>query len=131
MALQRYPKSNMGVRSGDFCFVPRTDGRAALLVYLYPQGKSRSYFFGALAADIVEAPALELISRQVVLTEQALLHIKCFKENDTPVAGNIIDRIDPAILIAMNSAAHSGRVGAIIRVWGHRTIVTKANAIAV
>jgi hypothetical protein len=111
--------------------VPRTDGRAALLVYLYPQGKSRSYFFGALAADIVEAPALELIPRQVVLTEQALLHIKCFKENDTPVAGNIIDRIDPAILIAMNSAAQSGSVGSISRVWGHITIVTKANAIAV
>jgi hypothetical protein len=111
--------------------VTRTDGRVALLVYLYPQGNSRSYFFGALAAETVQAPALALIPPQVELMEQALLHIKCFKENDTPIAGNIIDRLDAAILITPNSAAHSHGVGSISHVWGYRTIVTNANAIAV
>jgi hypothetical protein len=105
------------------------DGRAALFVYLYPQGKSHSYFFGALAAGVLAAPSLDLIPPQVGLTEQALLHIKCFKENDTPVAGNIIDRIDSAILRLMHSVAHSHDVGSISHVWGHRTLVTKANAI--
>src|SRR5215469_4803043 len=107
MTLQRYPKSNSGARSGDFCFVPRTDGRAALFVYLYPQGKSRSYFFGALAAEVLAEPSVALIPLHIRLAGQALLHIKCFKENDTPIAGNIADRIDAARLSAMRAQAHS------------------------
>jgi len=111
--------------------VPRTDGRVALFVYLCPQGMSRSYFFGALAAETVQAPDLELIPPQVILTERALLHIKCFKENGTPIAGNIVDRLDAAILITLTSAAPSQGVGSISHVWGYRTIVTNANAISV
>ena len=125
-----YPKSNAGLRSGDFCFVPRADGRCALFVYLYPRAKSRSYFFGALAKKVIASSSLELIPAQIALDEQALLHIKCFKENDTPIAGNIFDRIDTALFNALRSEAHSHGVGSITRVWGYRTIVKHANALA-
>lgn len=130
MTPKGYAKSTLGLRSGDFCFVPRTDGRAALFVYLYPQGKSRSYFFGALAKELLAAPNLGLMPAHIVLTEQALLHIECFAQNQTPVAGNILDRIDTSQLASMEAEAGSHGVGAITRVWGYRIVLMRANAIA-
>lgn len=127
---KEFPKSNAGVSSGDFCFVPRTDGRIALFIYLYPQGRSRSYFFGALAADVLDTPDPELIPCRVQLAEQALLHIKCFQENAMPIAGNILDRIDARVLRAIHAEAHSSGVGAVHLVWGYRTIINRANAIS-
>jgi hypothetical protein len=59
--IENFSKSNARLRSGDFCFVGRADGRAAILVYLYPQGRSRSYFFGALAVDVLNIPNPDLI----------------------------------------------------------------------
>lgn len=125
-----FPKSNAGASTGDFCFVPITDARFALFVYLFPQLKSRSYFFGALTSQILGAPRVELVSPKVVLGEWALLHIKCFQKNDTPLAGNIFDRLDPAAVDAMRTKAHSYRVGTVHRVWGHSTIIQRANTIA-
>ena len=130
MTAQPFPKSTAGLRCGDFCFVPRTDGRVALFVYLYRQGNSRSYFFGALAKEVLAAPRINLVPSRVELIEQALLHIKCFKENHTPLAGNILDRIDGPALSAMHAEAHSTRVGSTTLVWGYRTIVRRADAIA-
>jgi hypothetical protein len=127
---QPFPKSTVGLRSGDFCFVPRIDGRVALLVYLYRRGNSRSYFLGALAQQLLSAPHINKVPSRLELLEQALLHIKCFKENDTPIAGNILDRIDSAALSAMHAAAHATGVGSAHLVWGYRTIVRKANDIA-
>ena len=130
MTPKEFPKSNAGVSTGDFCFVPRTDGRIALFIYLYPQGRSRSYFFGVLAADLLDTPDPALIPCRVRLAEQALLHIKCFQENATSIAGNIIDRIDATVLRAMQAEAHSFGVGTVHLVWSYRTIINRANAIS-
>ena len=110
--------------------MPRTDGRVALFVYLYRRGNSRSYFFGALAKVVLAAPRLNLVPSRVELTEQALIHIKCFEANHTPVAGNILDRIDGPALDSMHAAAHSTGVGSTRDVWGYRTIVQRANGVA-
>lgn len=122
--------STAGLRCGDCCFVARADGRVALFVYLYRRGNARSYFFGALAKEVLAAPRLNLVPSRVELPEQALLHIKCFKENHTPIAGNILDHIDGPALNAMHVEAHSTGVGSTRHVWGYRTIVRRANAIA-
>ena len=131
MTIGPFPKSNVGVSSGDYCFVRRTDGRVAIFVYLYPQGRSRSYFFGALAIDVLEAPIPELIPSRLRLTHQALLHIKCFQENATPITGNILDRIDTKKVGAMRVEAHTFKVGSVHHVWGYRTLVDRANDLAV
>jgi hypothetical protein len=130
VTIRGFPKSNAGASAGDFCYVRRTDGRVAIFVYLYPQGRSRAYFFGALAADVLSDSDPKLVPPRIRLTEQVLLHIKCFQENETPIAGNILDRIDPKTLSSMRTEADSNDVGSIHRVWGHRTIVNRANAIA-
>ena len=130
MTPKEFPKFNADVSTGDFCFVPRTDGRIALFIYLYPQGRSRSYFFGALAADLLDTPVPELIPCRVRLAEHALLHINCFRENATPIAGNILDRIDATVLRATQAEAHSFGVGTVHLVWGYRTIINRANAIS-
>lgn len=131
MTIGAFPKSNAGVSSGDYCFVRRTDGRVAIFVYLYPQGRSRSYFFGALGVDVLEAPNPELIPSRVRLTEQALLHIKCFQENETPIAGNILERIDAKSLSTTRAEAHTYGVGSVHHVWGYRTIISRANELVV
>jgi hypothetical protein len=129
VATRVFPKSNASLRPGDFCFVPRKDGRAAIFVFLFPQGTSRRYFFGALANCILEEPQAHLIPAHVDLGGHALVHIKCFEENDTPIAGNIIHCIDTGALDALNAKAHKYDVGTSSLVWGYRTIVTKANAL--
>jgi len=124
-----FPKSNAGIRSGDFCFVHRADGRVALFVYLFARPKTRSSFFGALATTVLPHARIEGIPAKLTLGDHALLHIKCFRENNTPVAGNVLDRIDAAVLDAKKAEAFSHVVGSSTLVWGYRTIVARANAV--
>lgn len=125
-----YPKSTSTLRRGDFCFISRDDGRAALFVYLYPQRNSRSYFFGALALQTAKTADLSVVAGRLTLGERALLHIKCFRENQTPIAGNLLDRLDSSLIDEMLNIDLEGGIGHTTRVWGWSTVLHYANALA-
>ena len=122
-----FPKSNVKVKPGDFCFVRREDGRVALFIYLCARLRSRSYFYGALADAVLEAPEVDLIPDQVSVGEHALLHIKCFRENGTPIVGNMLKHLESRLLADVERQVSDMNVGATHRVWGYRTIVKRAN----
>ena len=59
------------------------------LVYIAKQENSRSYFYGGIANIVLESDEPDSIPNDIDISEYALLHIKCFKENETPIIGNI------------------------------------------
>ncbi len=124
------PNSTSRLRVGDACFVPRSDGRHVPFVYVGKRPKHRSYLFGALADVAVNAPELAKLPAQVALREHALVHVKCYKENNTPIVGNIWDRLDQDQLKQIATDIDSSGVGHTTRVWGWKTIIEKANNIA-
>jgi hypothetical protein len=114
---------------GDFCFVPRDDKRFAVFAFLCPQGTSRSYFFGTLANVTFDAPDVDLIPARISVGDHALIHIKCFRENATPIIGNLKDRLEPKLFAEVNRAVNDMSVGSTHKVWGNRTIVKRANMV--
>ena len=123
------PKSTVKMRFGDFCFVPRDDGRFALFIYICPQEKSRSYFHGALATSLVEVAQLDAVPSEIEIGEHALVHVQCFRENSTPISGNLGGRLSQEVFSRVSKAVHSVEIGSKHRVWGHKTIVRYANTI--
>ena len=124
-----FPKSTAKLRPGDVCFVPRSDGRFVPFAYVCPQGNARSYFFGGLVNIIVDVPQISVLPGRVSVKEYALVHIHCFEKNETPVVGNIADRISSEVLDKIRKESHCQDVGSTTNVWGYRTIVNRANAI--
>ena len=117
------------MKAGDFCFVPREDGRFALFVYLCAQGSSRSYFYGALSTNVVDAADLDAVPPEITIGEHALVHIKCFRENATPIYGNLADRIGPTVFSDVINVVNDTGIGSKHKVWGSRTIVKYANTV--
>lgn len=124
------PGSNARLKIGDACFMPLPDGGYVPFIYVGKRGKDRAYFFGALADAVVNAPEIDLLPPRITLAEHALVHIKCYRENQTPIVGNVLDRLDGKQLedIALD-IANSG-VGHVTRVWGWRTIAREAMELA-
>jgi hypothetical protein len=127
--LAEFPRSTARMQSGDYCWIPREDGLFAAFIYLFPRRNSRSYFFGALATSLVPTPEEKRFPGRVDIGPHALLHIKCFKENGTPITGNLTSRLYGPFLEALEIASHRHEVGDVSRVWGWQTIFTEANAI--
>jgi len=123
------PKSTVKMTPGDFCFVPRTDDRFALFIYLCPQGTSRSYFYGALATVVVDEPNVANIPAELQIGDHALIHIHCYRENDTPIHGNLANRIGPEVFRQVTESVDDMTIGARHKVWGHRTIIKRANMV--
>jgi len=115
---------------GDFCFIPRTDGRFALFVYLCPQGKSRSCFYGAIATELVNTDSADGIPTLVSVGEHALVHIQCYSKNETPICGNLADRLTSGVLDNISAAIYDTEIGSNHKVWGYKTIVKYANLIS-
>ncbi len=124
------PRSNAGLDVGDTCFIRRDDGRHVPFVYVGKRDSERLYFFGAFGALTVATPQLSELPPNVTLGDPALVHVKCYSENDTPIVGNILDRLDPAHLERMAAGIQNSGVGHVTRVWGWRTLRKKANDIA-
>src|SRR5690348_9318392 len=104
------PKSTAELIPGDVCFAPRSDGRFVPFAFLCRQGSARSYFFGGLMNVIVDVPAVNALPSRVRVKEYALVHIHCFEKNQTPVVGNIADRITSEVLAKIRSESHSQEV---------------------
>jgi hypothetical protein len=123
------PVSTLKLRPGDFCFVPRDDGRFVPFAYLCSMRQKRSCFQGGILEAVVNEPSVESLPRTLKVRDYALVHIKCFKENNTPIVGNVAERIGVEALQATERNAHDFSVGARSRVWGHLTILKYANQV--
>ena len=88
----------------------------------------RSYFYGALLTPLLPDVASPLPER-LHIDSQAMVHIKCFAENNTPIVGNASKQIGDRELQAALQACTDCSVGAVHSVWGHRTILKKAEEI--
>jgi hypothetical protein len=119
------PKSAIKLVVGDYCLIPRDDGGSVPFVYVGRRDSDRSYFFGALANVVIYGT--DVLPEKMPLLQHALLHIKCFKENNTPIVGNIANKLFNLELENILSDINSSGVGSSTRVWGHRTICKYAN----
>jgi hypothetical protein len=125
-----FPASTAKLRPGDVCFIPRSDGGFVPFVFVAAPAKSRSAFYGALVNIVVEEPRPELVPQKLAILKPALVHVGCYKENNTPILGNIADCIGVQALQRAASAASSTEIGSTSKVWGHKTITKYANAVA-
>lgn len=124
------PASNAHLRIGDACFMPLPDGRYVPFIYVGKRGKDRAYFFGALADAVVNAPEIDQLPPRIMLGQHALVHIKCYRENRTPIVGNVLDRLDGKQIEHIASDIVDSGVGHVTRVWGWRTIAREAIELA-
>jgi len=124
------PKSTATLKEGDFCFIPRSDGKYVPFVYLFQYGKPRTSIYGALINAVVSVQDVSELPKHLEIRYHAALHIKCFKENDTPIVGNIADRIDSKVLRKIRADVSNMTVGSTILAWGYKTIFKYANEIS-
>ncbi len=125
-----FPKSNVGINIGDVCFVPREDGLHVPFICVGKRRKERAFIFGAFGNVTVATPELEQLPACVAFGEHALVHIKCYRENNTPIVGNILNRLDEGRLGEIGADIHNSGVGHVTRVWGWRSLLRTANGIA-
>jgi len=124
------PASNARLKVGDACFMPLPDGRYVPFVYVGKRGKDRAYFFGALANVVVDAPVIDHLPPRIALAEHALVHIKCYRENQTPIVGNVLDRLIGKQIENITADISNSGIGLVTRVWGWRTVARQAIEVA-
>lgn len=124
------PASNARLKVGDACFMPLPDGRYVPFVYVGKRGKGRAHFYGALAKIVIDAPLIDRLPPRVALAEPALVHIEFHRENQTPIVGNVLDRLDGEQIDRIAADISSSGVGHVTRVWGWRTVARKAIEVA-
>jgi hypothetical protein len=124
------PASTTKLRPGDVCFIPRSNGGFVAFVYVCAPAKSRSALYGSLVDAIVDEPKLELMPQKLSILKPALVHISSYRENNTPIVGNVADRIGEHTLRKAAAEATSTAVGSVSKVWGHKTILKYADAVA-
>ncbi len=78
---------------------------------------------------VLDDTSIDLIPLRISIFKYALLHIKCFKENNTPIVGNLRDRLGDQAIRAVEVASEDTSIGATTRVWGWKTIYTIADEI--
>jgi len=123
------PKSTAKLQPGDCCLVPRADGGYVPFVFVCKDGSSRTSFHGAIGNAVLPEADLVALGTNIQLTAAALVHVQCFAKNDTPIVGNIKDRIAAGELERIEAAAADMSIGAVKSVWGYKTILKRANEI--
>ena len=116
------PASTVKLLPGDFCFIPRADGRFVPFAFLCTAQNTRSYFYGGILDAVVSNPLIDELPTHLSVKQYALLHIRCFKENNTPIVGNVAARIGDKELKAIERRVLDLSVGSTSSVWGYRTI---------
>ena len=120
------PKSTTKLKAGDFCFVQRTDGFFVPFVFLFPH-LGRTSFFGGIVNARVDTPDLSKLPMCLRVTEYAVVHVQCFAKNNTPILGNILERIPKEDMRKIEKDVSEVKVGTIRNVWGYKTIFKYAN----
>lgn len=123
------PKSTTKLRPGDICLIQRTDGKSVAFTFLGSVSGKRSYFYGALLSPAFIGDSIPSLPERLEIDSQAMVHIKCFAENDTPIVGNAKENIGSGKLETAMQACIDMSVGTVHSVWGHKTIVRRAAAI--
>ncbi len=123
------PKTATRLMVGDYCLVPRADGRFAPLIVVGKSPNTRSAFFGALARVVLQS-SCEPLPDVLRLGQHALLQVSCFREHNMPLVGNVLDRIDELTLRRIASDIKGSGVGHTVRVWGNRAVLYHANQVA-
>jgi hypothetical protein len=127
---QVIPKSTATLKEGDFCFIPRSDGKYVPFVYLFQYSKARTSIYCGVVNTVVNKPDVSELPAHLEIRYHAVLHIKCFKENNTPIVGNIADRIGDKVLKKIKADVSNMKVGSTIKVWGYNTIFKYADEIS-
>jgi hypothetical protein len=124
-----FPKSSSTLKLGDYCAIPRSDGKVVLFAYLCAVPNKRSYIYAGLFRPALEASVLPIIPDGMTLDDFALVHVQCFRENNTPVIGNAASSIGSALFELVKRSSIDFGVGAKHKVWGSHTIVRRAQSI--
>ena len=123
------PASTAKLTPGDFCFIQRADGKYVPFAFLCASQGKRSYFYGGLLDVVVEHPNIDALPTSLSVKQFALLHIGCFKENNTPIVGNVAAHIGSSSLQEIQRKTKDFSVGSTSSVWGHQTIVKYAEGV--
>jgi hypothetical protein len=120
------PKTSAKLTLGDYAMLKRDDGRYVPLVFLAPVPGKRVTFYGGLLALISSEATLSHAGSKVAVAEVAMIDIDAFPEANAPIVGNIRGRLDEGNIEKRveETRTHS-------RVWGRRTPLKYANALAV
>lgn len=120
------PKSAAKLTIGDYAMLKREDGRYVPLVFLSVVPQKRAVFYGGLLAVILTEPVIAQSGPELDVVEVALIDIDAFAEAGAPIVGNLRTRLDEA---EINVRVDQMRLQS--RVWGRRTPLKYANALAV
>jgi hypothetical protein len=123
------PASTTKLRPGDVCFIPRDDGNFVPFAFLCTPTGKRSSFYGGILNVVVRHPNVSEIPPHVEVKKYALVHISCFKENNTHIVGNAAVNIGAPVLAAIQRDTADFSVGATSSVWGYKTIIKYAAAV--
>ena len=127
--MTEFPKSTAKMNAGDYCVIERSDGNQVLFAYLGNVRGKRSYFYGALLSPAFSSE-VSAVPEKMNIDASALVHIKCFAENNTPIVGNSSEAIGEEAIRKAMAAATDMSVGAVHSVWGSRTILRRAEEVA-
>lgn len=119
------PKSSAKLALGDYGMLKREDGRYVPLVFLAPVPGKRVVFYGGLVAVICSEPTVEETGPELEVAEVSMIDIDAFAEAGTSILGNISARLDAAEI-----QVRLGQLKLQSRVWGRRTPLKYANALA-
>lgn len=90
---------------------------------------SRTAFYGGLLAPAFRSEEVTPPSR-LDIALAAMVHVKCYAENKTPIVGNLAEAIgSDAINVALSACADMS-VGAVHRVLGHLALLKRAQTVA-
>ena len=121
-----YPKSNIKLKLGDFCWIGREDGGHVPFVFIQKVARSSKYFHGAILNTRADEKDIELLKSGLKVLSHAQLHIECFKKNNTPIVGNLLDKLSKT---SLDETEHEINFSTKSYVWGYQTIFKYANQV--
>ena len=119
------PKTSTKLKRGDFAFLPRSDGRFVPLVFIDHVPRHRATFYGALIQAVIDGPNIEQSGTTLTIGELAMIDIRVFAAADSPVVGNLSQRLDEDDIRERLDWQRTRSV-----VWGVATPLKYANALS-
>lgn len=121
-----YPKSNVKLKLGDFCWVQRDGGGYVPFVFIQKVTCSRSYFHGAILNTCVDEKNAGLLKSGLKILSHAQLHIQCYEKNETPIIGNLRDKLSES---SLEETKEEINCSCKSYVWGYRAIFRRASQV--
>jgi len=122
------PKTTIGMKPGDFCLIEREDGMSVAFAFLGPVANSRTAFYGGLLTPAFRSEGAILPTR-LNIALAAMVHVKCYAENKTPIVGNLAHVISSGAIKDALSACTDTSVGAVHRVLGNLALLKRAQTV--